>query len=91
MRERGRFGGAVLASTLTTIAVFVPVVFVQEEAGQLFRDIAIAISCAVGLSLIVSMDGDSQPLRQDSARLATESRGEQLDEPAGAGFPGPLG
>jgi hydrophobic/amphiphilic exporter-1 (mainly G- bacteria), HAE1 family len=47
--------GAVLASTLTTIAVFVPVVFVQQEAGQLFRDIAIAISCAVGLSLVVSM------------------------------------
>ncbi len=47
--------GAVLASTLTTIAVFVPVVFVEEEAGQLFRDIAIAISCAVGLSLLVSI------------------------------------
>ena len=47
--------GAVLASTLTTIAVFVPVLFIQEEAGQLFRDIAIAISCAVGLSLIVSV------------------------------------
>ncbi|MEJ2084404.1 MAG: efflux RND transporter permease subunit [Acidobacteriota bacterium] len=47
--------GAVLASTLTTIAVFLPVLFVQEEAGQLFRDIAIAISCAVGLSLIVSV------------------------------------
>jgi len=47
--------GAVLASTLTTIAVFVPVVFIEEEAGQLFRDIAIAISCAVGLSLIVSV------------------------------------
>lgn len=47
--------GAVLASTLTTIAVFVPVVFIEEEAGQLFRDIAIAISCAVGLSLIVAM------------------------------------
>lgn len=47
--------GAVLASTLTTIAVFVPVVFIQEEAGQLFRDIAIAISCAVALSLIVAM------------------------------------
>ena len=46
--------GAVLASTLTTIAVFVPVVFVEEEAGQLFRDIAIAISFAVGLSLIVA-------------------------------------
>ena len=47
--------GAVLASTLTTIAVFVPVIFIQEEVGQLFGDIAIAISCAVFLSLIVSM------------------------------------
>ncbi len=47
--------GAVLASTLTTLAVFIPVVFVQEEAGQLFRDIAIAISAAVFLSLIVSV------------------------------------
>jgi HAE1 family hydrophobic/amphiphilic exporter-1 len=47
--------GAVLASTLTTIAVFLPILFVQEEAGQLFRDIAIAISSAVGLSLVVSM------------------------------------
>jgi HAE1 family hydrophobic/amphiphilic exporter-1 len=47
--------GAVLASTLTTIAVFLPVVFVQDEAGQLFRDIAIAISVAVALSLVVSI------------------------------------
>lgn len=46
--------GAVVASTLTTIGVFVPVLFVQETSGQLFRDIALAISCAVGLSLIVS-------------------------------------
>lgn len=46
--------GAVVASTLTTIAVFVPVLFVEETAGQLFRDIALAISCAVGLSLVVS-------------------------------------
>ena len=47
--------GAILASTLTTLAVFIPVIFVQDEAGQLFRDIAIAISVAVGLSLIVSI------------------------------------
>ncbi|TWU44044.1 Multidrug resistance protein MexB [Novipirellula aureliae] len=47
--------GAVLASTLTTLAVFLPVLFVEEEAGQLFRDIALAISAAVGLSLIVSI------------------------------------
>jgi HAE1 family hydrophobic/amphiphilic exporter-1 len=47
--------GAILASTLTTIAVFLPVIFVQEEAGQLFRDIAVAVSCSVALSLIVSI------------------------------------
>jgi HAE1 family hydrophobic/amphiphilic exporter-1 len=47
--------GGVMASTLTTIAVFVPVLGIQEEAGQLFADLALAISAAVGLSLIVSL------------------------------------
>ncbi|MFQ5560821.1 MAG: efflux RND transporter permease subunit, partial [Nitrospinota bacterium] len=47
--------GAVLSSTLTTLAVFIPVILIQEEAGQLFRDIAVAISAAVSLSLIVSV------------------------------------
>jgi HAE1 family hydrophobic/amphiphilic exporter-1 len=55
VRGTQEVGGAVLSSTLTTIAVFLPVVFVQQEAGQLFRDIALAISAAVGLSLIVSV------------------------------------
>lgn len=47
--------GAIIASTLTTIAVFLPVVFIKEEAGQLFGDIALAVSSAVGISLIVSI------------------------------------
>lgn len=47
--------GAVFASTLTTVAVFLPVIFIKEEAGQLFTDIAIAISCAVLFSLIVAI------------------------------------
>ncbi len=47
--------GAVLASTLTTIAVFIPIIFIEEQSGQLFRDIAIAISAGVGLSLLVSI------------------------------------
>ena len=51
----GEVWGAVLASTLTTVAVFLPVLFVKEEAGQLFGDIALAISAAVVLSLIVSV------------------------------------
>jgi len=47
--------GAVLASVLTTVVVFLPVLFVQDEAGQLFRDIAVAVSSAVLISLIVSI------------------------------------
>ncbi|MBU1194241.1 MAG: efflux RND transporter permease subunit [Proteobacteria bacterium] len=47
--------GAVLASTATTVAVFLPVIFMQEEAGQLFRDIAIAITSSIVLSLLVSI------------------------------------
>ena len=47
--------GAVFASAATTVAVFLPVVFIQEEAGQLFKDIAIAVTCAISLSLFVSV------------------------------------
>jgi HAE1 family hydrophobic/amphiphilic exporter-1 len=47
--------GAVLASTLTTLAVFLPIFFVEEESGQLFKDIAIAIALAVGLSMIAAL------------------------------------
>jgi HAE1 family hydrophobic/amphiphilic exporter-1 len=47
--------GAILASTLTTIAVFAPVLTIQDEAGQLFYDIVLAICAAVTLSLIVSV------------------------------------
>jgi len=47
--------GAVLVSALTTVLVFTPVLVMKLEIGQLFRDIAVAISVAVTLSLIVSV------------------------------------
>lgn len=47
--------GAVLASTLTTLAVFLPILFMQEEVGQLFKDIALAINSSVALSLLISI------------------------------------
>ncbi len=47
--------GAVFASTATTVAVFLPIIFMQEEAGQLFRDIAIAITFSILISLFVSV------------------------------------
>ena len=47
--------GAVIASTFTTVAVFLPVIFIKEEAGQLFKDIAIAITFSILLSLLASI------------------------------------
>ena len=40
-----------LASTLTTVVVFVPVLLIEDVAGQLFRDIALALVAAVSVSL----------------------------------------
>jgi HAE1 family hydrophobic/amphiphilic exporter-1 len=47
--------GAILVSALTTVLVFIPLLVMDLEIGQLFRDIAVAISVAVSLSLIVSV------------------------------------
>ena len=46
---------AVLAATLTTVCVFLPVAFIAEEAGQLYSDIAIAISASILMSMIVAI------------------------------------
>ncbi|WP_135076910.1 efflux RND transporter permease subunit [Terasakiella sp. SH-1] len=46
---------AVLVSALTTVLVFLPLLIMNLEIGQLFRDIAVAISVAVLLSLVVAI------------------------------------
>jgi HAE1 family hydrophobic/amphiphilic exporter-1 len=67
----GEVGMAVTASTLTTIAVFFPLVFVQGIAGQLFRDQALTVTFSLLASLVVavtlipmlsSIGGDKKPL-----------------------------
>jgi len=47
--------GAILVSALTTVMVFIPILVMELEAGQLFRDIAVAISVSVLLSLVVAV------------------------------------
>ncbi len=47
--------GAVLVSALTTVMVFIPILIMKLEIGQLFRDIAVAISVSVLLSLLASI------------------------------------
>lgn len=46
---------AVFVSALTTVMVFIPILIMDLEVGQLFRDIAVAISVSVILSLFVSV------------------------------------
>ncbi len=48
-------GNAVIASTLTNIAVFLPVVFVEGLASQLFKPLALTVSFSVAASLVVAL------------------------------------
>ncbi len=54
-RGASEVGQAVVASTLTTVAVFLPVVFVEGIAAQLFRDQAITVSLSLLASLAVAL------------------------------------
>ena len=47
--------GALLASTATTVAIFLPIVFLEDEAGQLFADLALTIAMAVIASMVVAL------------------------------------
>jgi HAE1 family hydrophobic/amphiphilic exporter-1 len=51
----GEVWAPILASSLTTLVVFIPILFIREQAGQLFRDIAYSISFAVVLSMFASI------------------------------------
>jgi len=80
-------GPAVVASTLTTVAVFLPIVFVEGIAGQLFKDQALTVtfsllaSLAVAVTLIPMLSALGAPLRGDGGTAA----------PRGASDPGLAG
>ncbi|MFO7581007.1 efflux RND transporter permease subunit, partial [Guyparkeria sp.] len=46
---------AVLASTMTTVLVFAPIFFIRQEAGQLYSDVAVAISASILASMLVAV------------------------------------
>jgi len=48
-------GQAVIASTMTTVCVFVPIVFVEGIAGQLFGDQALTVTYSLTVSLLVAL------------------------------------
>ena len=55
--ERGtiQVWGALVASTATTVAIFLPVMFLEDVEGQLFADLALTIAIAVVLSLLMAV------------------------------------
>ena len=65
--------GALLSSTVTTVAVFIPVLFFEDVEGQLFADLALTIAVAVSLSLLVAVTvlptGAALFIRNETARV----------------------
>ena len=55
IRGVGEVGGAVFAATLTTVAVFFPIVFVEGVAGQVFGDMALTVVFSLLASLAVAL------------------------------------
>jgi HAE1 family hydrophobic/amphiphilic exporter-1 len=68
--------GALIASASTTVAVFLPIVFLQDEVGQLFKDIAIAVTAAVTFSLFVSIAVIPMLWKKFASISGKEPRGE---------------
>jgi len=54
-RGGSEVAGAVTAATLTTVAVFLPIVFVSGVAGQLFYDLAVTVCLSLVASLLLSL------------------------------------
>jgi multidrug efflux pump subunit AcrB len=47
--------GALLASTATTVAIFIPIMFLKDVEGQMFADLALTIAIGVSISLLVAI------------------------------------
>ncbi|MBD3615142.1 MAG: efflux RND transporter permease subunit [Gracilimonas sp.] len=75
----GEVGMAVIASTLTTIAVFFPLVFVQGIAGQLFRDQALTVTFSLLASLVVAIT--LIPMMSSIGGSKSENTSLQLEDP----------
>lgn len=77
-------GGAVIASVLTTIAVFVPIIFVEGIAGQLFRDQSLTVTYSLIASLLVSMSLIPMLASLGGGRIAAKTK--VRDEAESLGF-----
>ena len=80
---------AIIASTLTTMAVFFPLVFVEGIAGQLFADQALTVTFALGASLLVALTvipmlaarERSKPAHGDTFKSVTDNANKHQQRP----------
>ncbi|MEM6531029.1 MAG: efflux RND transporter permease subunit [Myxococcota bacterium] len=91
LREQGRplleaayhgakeVSGALVASTATTVAVFIPVLFTRNVEGQLFADLALTIAVAVAVSLVAAL----MILPLAASRFLTDADNTIVDEGQG--------
>ena len=80
-------GQAVVAATLTTVCVFVPIVFVEGIAGQLFRDLALAVTFSLIVATLVAVTlipVISSILHRDRTAYADDVDDRSAQEPASA-------
>jgi len=76
-RGSSEVGQAVIAATTTTICVFVPIVFVEGVAGQLFRDQALTVTFSLVASLVVALMLIPMLSSLSLARLPDEESGRE--------------
>jgi len=81
--------GAITASTLTTIAVFGPIIYVKGVAGELFKDLSIAVAVSLLASLLVALTLLPMIAARIRASDATAARSEEGASPAPRFIPGP--
>ena len=88
----GEVGMAVTASSLTTISVFVPILFVDGIAGMLFKDMAVTIVFALITSLLVALTFiplmASRVGKKRAAKTGDEAPKQGLSDRAGAAYAG---
>ena len=88
--------GAIVASTLTSCVIFLPVVFMSTTSGQLFQTLALVVVFALGCSLLVALTlvpmlaSRFLTVEPDTARgdAGEGLSGERRDAGAVAGVPG---
>ncbi|HEY8428340.1 MAG TPA: efflux RND transporter permease subunit, partial [Sandaracinaceae bacterium] len=83
-------GAAIVASTLTTIVIFAPVIFVRGVSGELFRELAyvvvFSLACSLAVSLTLVPMLCARLLGGDRRRTASRTALRRLDAAAGRAF-----